>query len=241
MEECEAIPVNVSQMEFYEQYPGYAYAEGPCECRIQRNAANRLLSIMEEPDIPQDCLKFTFDDFSGQALKYAKQLVSGVVYDEVDDTTKRGLLITGPTGTGKTTLASLVFRAYAERGVTVVWTDFNQLIKRIRATYDDGYTGPSQNQIVEAALSAQFLMLDDLGSGTRSEQRRNSLYAEDAIEAVRQIFNHRLVKQLPTVVTTNLSKEQLYEQFGDRVISRLRGLCAGAIMFGADFRAPGDR
>lgn len=241
MVESEVIATALPPVEFYEVFPGYTYAEGPCQCRINRNAAARLGNVLSQPDIPADCLKYSLDDFDGMALNYAKQLIAGSVYDEKDGVSKPGLLLAGPTGVGKTTLASIIFRAYAERNVSVVWTDFNRFIDKIRDTYDDEYRGPSQSQIVDAALSAQFLMLDDLGSMTRSAQRKNSLYAEDAIEAVRKIFNHRLVKQLPTVVTTNLTKEQLYEQFGDRVISRLRGLCAGATMSGSDYRAPGDR
>jgi DNA replication protein DnaC len=244
--EAHQLPPYSGDMFLYEQYPGYKRATEPCQCVQATLAARRMARILGDPDIPDDCYRFAFDDFAGLdyaalALDYARQLAVGLITD-ADGLEKPGLLIVGPTGTGKTTLSSLVFRARVETGVAGGWTNVNRLFKMIRATYDDDYSGPSQNNIIAAIEDVDFLMLDDLGSVTKSQQgKANGLYFEDAIEAIRSIADHRLVKRKPTIITTNLNKEQLYAQFGDRVVSRLRGLCHVATMIGGDFRAPGDR
>jgi DNA replication protein DnaC len=233
----QVIAWDVAPMHYHERYPGYEIAAANCTCKRAGRIAARIEKTMGQPEIPADCMKYNFADFEGKshaalALLYSQFLAEGMI--EVGDEEKAGLLIIGPTGTGKTTLASCIFRARVEAGQSAVWVDFNDFVGKIRATYEDGYTGPNQAAIIGAAANAQFLMLDDLGSLTRGKA-----FAEDAIEAVRQIANNRWAKKLPTVITTNLGNEQLTAQFGDRVMSRLLGLCVPATMIGKDYRVSG--
>jgi DNA replication protein DnaC len=96
-------------------------------------------------------------------------------------------------------------------------------------------------QILDPLILADFLVLDDLGSVTRQLQKRiAAVYAEDIITLLYRLFDERLIRRRSTVVTTNLRKEDLYAQFGEQVVSRLRGLCKGAAMDGLDYRT-GER
>jgi DNA replication protein DnaC len=231
------IPWDVAPMHYGDLYPGYEIAAANCACKRAGLITRRIEKTMGQPEIPADCLQFTFDDFKGRpeyamAVIYAEMLAEGLI--EADGEEKAGLMLVGTTGTGKTTLASCIFRARVEAGQSAVWVDFNDFVSKIRATYSDGYSGPSQGEIINAAASAQFLLLDDLGSLTRGKA-----FAEDAIEAIRTIANNRWAKKLPTVITSNLLKDQLYTQFGDRVMSRLLGLCCMATMLGKDHRIGG--
>lgn len=215
-----------------------------CVCLESRRAQQRIARVLQQDGLPPEFGRYTFEHFSELpyaklALNFSRQLGHGIIVDQIG-VEKCGLLLSGPTGTGKTTLASVIAYTRVEAGQAIVWQDFNALVRKLRRTYQRHYDGPDVGEIVEVVSKSDFLLLDDLGSLTRAS-RDTELWAEDAIEAVREIANHRLNKQLPTVVTTNLSKEQLYTQFGDRVVSRLRGLCHAATMIGDDFRAPGDR
>lgn len=243
LEIVESIEHKLPPMYFYDQFPGYQDCTEVCECVQAQRSKAQLDLTAAHPDIPEDCWTYSFDDFKHYptALSYARQIVEGKVFDQVEKVEKVGILLGGPTGTGKTTLTVQIVKALSAHHARFVWVDFNSFMEMIRETYQDEYKGPTVREIKEAAKFAPFLIVDDLGSPTRSGQRNGGLYAEDAIEAARDIFNHRLAKRLPTVVTTNLNKEMLYDQFGPRVVSRLRGLCASVLMTGGDYRAPGDR
>jgi len=62
-------------------------------------------------------------------------------------------------------------------------------------------------------MYAPFLMLDELGSTTRHD-----VYAEDMITFVYKLLDHRLAKRLPTLITTNLTDEELAAQYGQAVL-----------------------
>lgn len=222
-------------------------AMGTCDCIAVPLAQARLARAIGDEGVPDDCLRFSFADFEGkqyvQALRYANQLVSGVVWDESDDVAKPGLLLLGLTGTGKTTLASLIYRARIERGQAAVWTDYTAFVKKVQDTYGGvshfSASGDklTEQEIIRMASHAPFLMLDDLGSKKFAERSAS----ENRNEIIYMVLNHRWAKRLPTVITTNLTKDELYTHFDTRVVSRIRGLCAGVVVRGTDYRAPGDR
>jgi DNA replication protein DnaC len=78
------------------------------------------------------------------------------------------------------------------------------------------------------------LFLDDLG--TRHPAGVNAA-SEDRIEIWYKIIGHREAKQLPTFITTNLNREERLKHFGDRLCSRLDGLCHVVNMVGTDRRS----
>lgn len=234
---------DMNELDLLKANPGLSKVMVECACLKQRLAKARLLELFRQGDVPHDFGRYTFEQFddlpyAAQAVGYARQLVKGRIVD--DGVGKPGLLLSGPPGTGKTTLAGAIAYTLLDNGIAVVWQDFNVLVRKLRRTYQRDYDGPDAENIVAEVSRADFLLLDDLGSLTRAS-RSTELWAEDAIEAVRHIASQRLNKSLPTVITTNLSKDQLYAQFGDRVVSRIRGLCHATMMVGPDFRAPGDR
>lgn len=123
------------------------------------------------------------------------------------------LLVTGPTGVGKTTQCWGALRACAE-GVaatgralywrTTTYPDFNAAMR------------PSSGNDPEATLAEfmtiDLLFLDDLGSGTHTEWNNDNLY---------RLVDARWADQKPTIYSTNLLSAALGERVGDRVLSRL--------------------
>ena len=61
-----------------------------------------------------------------------------------------------------------------------------------------------------------MLILDDLGAHQYTEWARGKLFT---------ILNYRINHNLPTVITTNLSVEDVGEAIGDRAASRIIELC----------------
>lgn len=123
------------------------------------------------------------------------------------------LLLTGPTGVGKTHTCWAILRhlttSRAAAGVGLRWqfTTHPDLNDRTRPKPDESHAyalDPYQN--------AEFLILDDLGAGKQSEWTGDALH---------RLVDHRWAHQLVTVYSTNLTSKDLTEAVGDRVVSRL--------------------
>ena len=107
---------------------------------------------------------------------------------------KLGLLLIGPQGVGKTHLAVAVLRELIGRGHEGVFFDYQNLLGRIRSSYDAA-SGTSDREAYRSALDAEILLLDDLGAHRVTE------FTEDTITS---IVTHRCNQKMPLIATTNL-------------------------------------
>ncbi len=121
-----------------------------------------------------------------------------------------GLLLTGPTGTGKTHMAAAMTRTCLEIGGSVLFCRAAELYEAIRATYDR--QGFGEGGLLKRYEQVSLLVLDDLGSGALSDfERRYTL----------DVLDRRLNAMRPTVVTSNWDLETISERMDDRIASRL--------------------
>ena len=87
--------------------------------------------------------------------------------------------------------------------------------EQIKEWVDDNITTP------------EILILDDLGSEKITEYLRTTFY---------YIFNEREIWERPTIITSNLSLEELDNHLGARVSSRIAGSCEVLKFTGKDRR-----
>lgn len=116
---------------------------------------------------------------------------------------KDGLLLLGSVGTGKSTIASAICRAWQDIVTVARFYQCDLVADRIRQ--DESYK-------YEVAYQKGLIVLDDLGTESK-------VYGEESLPF---ILYRRYERNLPTVVTTNLNQEQILSKYGERVADRFR-------------------
>ena len=117
------------------------------------------------------------------------------------------LYLRGGVGVGKTHLAVAAALEIRERMGSVLFAVVPDLLDHLRATFDPAQ-GVAYDDRFNAIRGAFLLVLDDLGTENTTPWAREKLY---------QLFNHRYVERLPTIVTSN----QDHRHVDERILSRL--------------------
>lgn len=121
------------------------------------------------------------------------------------------LVFQGNTGTGKTYLSSCICNKLTDKHYTIqsfTAFSFNNLMLKYHTTFDE-----SKPVIMDSVLDCDLLVIDDLGS--------ESILKNVTIEYLFLVINERALSGKVTIITTNLTPDQLLARYGERVFSRL--------------------
>jgi len=201
-----------------------------CAC-VAVERAGRLLA---ECDLPPLYTNASFDNFSTR--KGELQAVFLAVKQYVKDfpnPKQPGLLLMGRPGSGKTHLAVAAFRAILAKGFEGLFFDYQNLLDRIRSSYDQA-SQTSDKETYRVAMDKEVLLLDDLGA------HRVTDWVEDTVTS---IITARCNHRKALIATTNLFDQDaryvgrdstpgvvdhsttLAERVGSRARSRLFEMC----------------
>jgi DNA replication protein DnaC len=126
----------------------------------------------------------------------------------------------GPTGSGKTWLAAAIVSALIQSGKTVVFKSAADFYEDLRAAFSSTNADVTERAVMSKLTGVAFVVLDDLGAGSLSDhERRSTLH----------LLDRRLNYLRPTIVTTNLTVEQVGKLMDERIASRLGGFTRIAV------------
>ena len=157
---------------------------------------------------------------SSDLTEKEKEILKDVVKNKVS------LLLTGKAGTGKTHFAALV---YNYSNINKAWFDVNEYILELQKRKWLKTTDAAEylQSWWDIALTTSLVVLDDLGAEENTEETQG---------IVRRILMHRYNYEKQTIITTNLSGEQLKERYSERIVSRIYEDYLVYIMNGKDRR-----
>lgn len=152
-------------------------------------------------------------------------------YAERFDVKKSGnILMIGGTGLGKTHLAAAITGKVVERGYDVVcetaqnlFSDFE--FERFGRSYSTQGEGDSKK--TDKYFECDLLIIDDLGSEMTNQFTVSCLY---------NIVNTRMNRGIPTIINTNLTRDDINKRYTDRIASRFFGEYQVMVLLGTDMR-----
>lgn len=200
--------------------------EHTCDCRQQlalhKHYLNANIGLLYQ--------RLDWDDFVvntsalegvfGYLIRHERMMRAGI-----------GMTFIGPVGTGKTMLASLVGKAAVRLGYRVWFTTFAALIEM----YTSGWRQEDERRRFERrVVESDLLILDDIGK----EFRTKTNLAESTFDFV---LRQRAISLRPTILTTNMTKDELEEGYGQAIFSLLIERSGVEVLSGEDFRPRAQR
>lgn len=137
----------------------------------------------------------------------------------------KGLLLYGGVGTGKSYMAACIANAVIDQDYSCKYTNFGRLANSLMACE----YGEKQSYL-DSLQRYSLLIIDDLGSERDTEFMNEVVYS---------VIDARHVSQLPLIVTTNLTADELKHPkniHSERIFSRLFEMCIPVEVKGKDRR-----
>ena len=137
------------------------------------------------------------------------------------------ILFQGSTGVGKTFLSHCIAKEIMNRGFTCVYMTAFQLFDTLAKHTFGREKNAQQETSANLIFQCDLLIIDDLGT-----ELSNSF-------TVSQLFlclNERILRKKSTIISTNLSLNQLAEIYSERTFSRISSNYTMIKLFGDDIR-----
>lgn len=203
---------------------------GTCECvkRQEKETMSRqqeqerlsfLQKLKDRSGMSQKLLETAFETWeprpgTGTAFEKANQIAEKFRAGELNNIP--GLLLFGIQGNGKTHLAAATANQVLAAGHSVAFQNVPDLLGKIKDTYNDPEKQDTENRIINRLISADLLILDDLGAEKWTEWVEATIY---------QVVDRRYRTLKPIFITTNCEPDKLPGKIGARAYDRLLEMC----------------
>ena len=130
-------------------------------------------------------------------------------YAEDFSNQSQSLLMLGNTGLGKTHLSLAIAGQVINRGYGVIYASVQNILNKLE---NEKFGRSSTSDTEKNLLECDLLILDDLGT---------EFSTQFTVSAIYNIINSRLLASKPTIISTNLTMEQLEGVYTQRISSRI--------------------
>lgn len=158
---------------------------------------------------------------------------SAGAFPENRDSIGRGLLLAGPNGTRKSTLATAVLTEvqYSNPSYNVFYVRFSDWKKALTDSFEkeESVNKEKAKLILRKVEQAHLLCLDDIGQ----EHRTSSGFTESSLHEMLRV---RYEAAMPTIITTNISLSRISETYGESFDSFRHDAFDPLVIVGPDTR-----
>lgn len=142
-----------------------------------------------------------------------KVVASCKEYIDNFDTSYSNLLLYGNAGVGKTFLANCIAKELLDRSHTVIYLTAFQLFDILEKNkFNRDQEKEEANEQFEYILDCDLLIIDDLGTELNNSFVTSQLYL---------CINERHLRKKSTIISTNLSWDNLNTNYSERIFSRI--------------------
>ena len=150
-------------------------------------------------------------------------------YAENFSETSTNLLFQGGTGLGKTYLSACIARVVSSHGFSVCYDSAASALDNYeKAKFNrDTEEGEAAAVRIKRMESCDLMILDDLGTEMPTPMGQSALYT---------LVNSRLVNGKKTIISTNLTNDELSKRYSEQIASRILGEFQCLPFVGTDIR-----
>lgn len=199
--------------------------QGCPQCLIEtqedekKSETKRLLNLKNTllcgSGMPKRFLLKTLDDYIANTDQKNHALSISRKYAE-NFKTRQGegcsLVFCGMPGTGKTHLACGIANHLINQYISVRYSSVYNAVMSVKTTYRKE-SEQTESQVLKSFINPALLILDEVGVQFGSDTEKLIMY---------QIINGRYDNVLPSILISNLSKEDLTKFIGERCIDRMK-------------------
>lgn len=180
---------------------------------------SNLKTVLEHENFSHFNIEYYPDDYTEEAtgltprdnMKHVLATAKSFVSDFA--TEPANLLIYGNTGVGKTFLTNCIAKELLDRSHTVVYLTSLKLFDILETyKFDRDISQAEKDATISYILTSDLLIIDDLGTELNNSFTSSQLY---------HCIDTRLTNRRSTIISTNLSFDDLREQYSERIFSRI--------------------
>lgn len=217
---------------------GYGSDGKRCTC-FNKQIINHLykLSNMIHMINKENFNTFDINVFSNEPYENEKYTPKQNMYNILDtcenfcenfDKINMNLLFYGGTGLGKTFMCNCIAKELIDKEKTVLYLTAFNLFEILENHKFNRQSETEENRMkYNMMFESELLIIDDLGTEFNNSFTNAELF---------NIINERLITDKKTIISTNLSLEQLAQNYSDRIMSRVFNNFAPLKFYGKDLR-----
>lgn len=196
------------------QDSGYLPDNSRCHCMKQRMICHLyeqsgLMKLLETENF--DHLSMEYYDGEDR-VKFEKAVQSARKFIEDLGSHYRNLFFCGTVGTGKSFLSCCIAKEVMDKGYSVIYFSASALFQKISEYTFAMKDKEALAQFKNDLLGCDLLIIDDLGT-----ESVNSFVTSELFNCL----NERHLRQRSTIISSNLTIEELRDYYSDRLFSRM--------------------
>ena len=200
-----------------------------CHCfRQQEISILYAQSNIQEQIARENFSSLSYDYYQGEDLRRfetAVQICKKFVQSFKKD--YRNLFFYGTVGTGKSFLSGCIAQELLQQGHSVIYFSAPGLFDTLARYSFDAKSKEALHDLYEDFYNCDLLIIDDLGTEITNSFVTSQLFS---------CLNERYLRGRATLISTNLSLEELRDRYSDRIFSRITSSFTLCKLTGSDIR-----